>query len=507
MDDEQQGEGYGSFGSGIVPVLRPRRSRFRPLVKIIAVFFIAAAIPFSLTGWGDFYQNFVEREPPIIEIKKPPVGLGLEPAQITIAVQDQNSGLDELMVRLEQPGRAETLLKKSYPTRIRSDEVQFSIDGRKYGMKEGDARLTVSAFDRSFWSNAARSALQLRVDYTKPELTPYADQHNAVRGGSELVLYRQKETVDTFSGVMVGDALYPGFPLKNYDKAFENYKNIYCVFFPVPRDFNDSTEQIRLFARDAVGNFSEASMSYRIAATSAKQSVTMLDPDLLTSKIDKLYEQYQSQQARLSGDVPGKVLPSDTDEQRIERFHVVNKEYRELMERAMKPLFGKPKAERFWEGTFAKFPGRELHGFGEHVQYKLGELLIGETVENGVSFAVGSDTQVRAANRGIVIFADNLGVFGNTVIIDHGFGLTTMYEHLQSIARLEGDRVERGDVVGLAGDSGLVFSPTLTFEVRLHGVPVRPIEWWDGSWMRDHVDLKIRNIKQTLGIRIVSPLS
>ncbi|MFN8388845.1 MAG: M23 family metallopeptidase [Bdellovibrionota bacterium] len=504
MTDEQQG--YGKFGSGVAPVLQPRRSRVGSVLKIIAVFVIAAAIPFSLTGWGDFYQNIVEREPPTIDLKKPPVGLGLEPTEISFSVQDRHSGLDEIVVKLVQPGHDETVLKESYPVRIRNKDIKLTIDGKKLGIKEGDAKLMISVFDRSFWSNGAHANVSLRVDYTKPEISAFPDQHNAVRGGTEMVLYRLREPVDTFSGVTVGSSLYPGFPVKNFDSDFENFKDIYCVFFPVPRGFDTSKEQIQLFARDAVGNISTAPVSYRIAEIGTKQSAVAVSPDLLSARIDGLYEEYVGRKAALEGEMPGKVLPSGTDEERIERFHQVNREYRELIERGLRPIFGKPKSERFWEGAFARFSGREIRSFGERVTYKLGDLPIGENVENGVSFLVGADTDVRAANRGIVIFADQLGPYGKTIVIDHGFGLTSLYEHLESMSRLEGDRVERGDVVGRAGDSGLAFVPTLTFETRMHGVPVRPIEWWDNSWMNDHILSKLKNLKRTLGIRVVSSL-
>lgn len=502
-----QSSNFKGFGSGVQPsVSRPRSKLFR-FARVVAVFLIAMLAPFALSGWGDIYQGHLERDPPIIEIKKPPVGLGLEPVSIEFTLRDKYAGLDEVTVRVEQAGKPREIFQKKYPAKIRVDDVSFPMNGKELGLREGEARLNIVAFDKSFWNNVARTSVQLRVDYTRPEVTLYPDQRNAVLGGTEMVFYRLRETVDTFSGITVGPELLPGFPAKNFDPDFENFPEIYCAFFPISRDFNAATSTMKLFARDAVGNTSTAPVNYHVQNFAVRPSVETVAPEMLAAKIEPLYEQFLDRQARLNGQDPMRPLPAQGDAERIERFKIVNEQYRALIERALKPLFSKPKATRFWKESFARFGGRERHVFGEKISYRMGEVDLGSTVENGVTFASAVDAPVRAANNGIVIFSDNLGPYGDTVIVDHGFGVTTLYGHLGSMTRLEGDRVERGDIIGKVGDTGLIFSPGLTFEVRLHGTPVRPVEWWDAGWLRDHVDQKVSNAKKTLGIRTVVPLA
>ena len=505
--DDQSNNLKGGFGSGIVPQLaNGRRSRPWRIFRVLLLFAVAVLLPFAISGWGDIYQGHLERDPPIVEIKKPPVGLGLDPVNVEFTVRDRHAGIDEITVRLEQAGKQRSIFEKKYPARVRADDITVVLNGKENGLREGEARLNIVAFDKSFWNNGARTAVQLRVDYTRPEVTLYPDQRNAVLGGSEMVFYRLRETVDTFSGITVGSELLPGFPAKNFDKDFENFSEVYCAFFPIPRDFDPQTGAMKLFARDAVGNISTASVNYRVQNVGFRSGVEPVAVETLASKVDPLYEQYLIRQARLNGQEAMRPLPSQSDEERLERFRIVNEQYRDLIERAMKPLFSKPKSTRFWQDSFARFGAKERHGFGERVTFTLNGQPLGDYVENGVTYSSPLETPVRAANDGIVIFSDTLGLYGNTVIVDHGFGLTTLYAHLASMSRLEGDRVERGDIIGKVGDTGLAFAPILTYETRLHGVPVRPLEWWDATWIKDHVEGKVKNAKRALGIRAVESL-
>src|SRR5207244_3519033 len=90
---------------------------------------------------------------------------------------------------------------------------------------------------------------------------------------------------------------------------------------------------------------------------------------------------------------------------------------------------------------------------------------------------------VTAANRGVVAFADPLTIYGNTVILDHGLGLQTLYAHLSSMEVKVGDEVAKGQELGRTGASGLALGDHLHFEVLVHGVSVTPIEWWDARWI------------------------
>ena len=98
---------------------------------------------------------------------------------------------------------------------------------------------------------------------------------------------------------------------------------------------------------------------------------------------------------------------------------------------------------------------------------------------------------VEAANSGNVAFAGDLGIYGNTVIIDHGLGLFTLYGHLSSIDIKAGDSVAKRQVLGKTGETGLAAGDHLHFGIYLDGVAVLPVEWWDQKWIDDNVKPKL----------------
>jgi murein DD-endopeptidase MepM/ murein hydrolase activator NlpD len=91
----------------------------------------------------------------------------------------------------------------------------------------------------------------------------------------------------------------------------------------------------------------------------------------------------------------------------------------------------------------------------------------------------------------VVALARFFGIYGNAVVIDHGYGLQSLYGHLSTIDVKEGQAVKRGETVGRSGDTGLAGGDHLHFSILLQGLPVSPIEWWDGHWIRDRIARKL----------------
>jgi murein DD-endopeptidase MepM/ murein hydrolase activator NlpD len=82
-----------------------------------------------------------------------------------------------------------------------------------------------------------------------------------------------------------------------------------------------------------------------------------------------------------------------------------------------------------------------------------------------------------AAAPGTVALAESLTVRGNTVLVDHGWGVYSVYMHLSSIGVAVGSAVGAGQPIGAVGASGMVTGPHLHWEVRVHGIPVDPLPW------------------------------
>jgi murein DD-endopeptidase MepM/ murein hydrolase activator NlpD len=133
--------------------------------------------------------------------------------------------------------------------------------------------------------------------------------------------------------------------------------------------------------------------------------------------------------------------------------------------------FGKVTDQRQWSGDFqAPVDARISDVFGTQRKFN-GKV---QSTHQGLDYAVPSGTPIAALNAGTVLLARPLYFEGNCVVLDHGQGLLTLYLHLSEFKVKEGDRVERGQVLGLSGGTGRATGPHLHVAVRWQGVYLNP---------------------------------
>jgi murein DD-endopeptidase MepM/ murein hydrolase activator NlpD len=125
--------------------------------------------------------------------------------------------------------------------------------------------------------------------------------------------------------------------------------------------------------------------------------------------------------------------------------------------------------------------------FADHRTYYYQGKEVDQQVHLGFDLAVVTHTPVVASNSGKVVFADYLGIFGNTIILDHGLGLQSLYAHLNSFGVKPGDKVSKGQVIAESDSTGLAGGDHLHFTTLLDGVEVNPVEWWDKLWIEKHI--------------------
>ena len=98
-------------------------------------------------------------------------------------------------------------------------------------------------------------------------------------------------------------------------------------------------------------------------------------------------------------------------------------------------------------------------------------------MHEGVDIANAPGTAIRAPADGVVEFADVKAGYGQTIILDHGYGLETLYGHNRQLNVSKGQKVHRGDIVSYLGNSGRSTGPHVHYEVRVHGIPVDPLSY------------------------------
>ncbi|MFT6160681.1 MAG: murein DD-endopeptidase MepM/ murein hydrolase activator NlpD [Myxococcota bacterium] len=137
--------------------------------------------------------------------------------------------------------------------------------------------------------------------------------------------------------------------------------------------------------------------------------------------------------------------------------------------------------EARWSGPF-EMPtrGRRTSPFGKFRSYSDGK----KQLHTGLDVAAGTGTRVGAAEAGEVVLAEEQAIYGNVVIVHHGEGVTTSYNHLSEIAVSVGDVVEKGDRLGAVGSTGQSTGPHLHWGLVVAGVPVNPDEWLADGFMQ-----------------------
>ena len=97
------------------------------------------------------------------------------------------------------------------------------------------------------------------------------------------------------------------------------------------------------------------------------------------------------------------------------------------------------------------------------------------SVHKGIDIRGGEGEGIKASNSGTIVLAEELFFGGNTVIIDHGQGIYTIYMHLSAFKAQSGDTLEKGDIIGLVGSSGRSTGPHLHFGVKILNINVNPV--------------------------------
>lgn len=163
----------------------------------------------------------------------------------------------------------------------------------------------------------------------------------------------------------------------------------------------------------------------------------------------------------IKGIPPRKVTPSDADLRDIE-----------IEQKLLRAALATKDDTPYWEKGFVlPVEGRISGRFG-------GQRIMNGVKRNphaGTDIAAQEGTPVKASSDGIVVLAaPDLFYSGNVVVIDHGYGLHTIYAHLKEIHAARGDKVRQGDIIGLVGQTGRATGPHLHWGAALNGTKFRP---------------------------------
>jgi murein DD-endopeptidase MepM/ murein hydrolase activator NlpD len=420
-------------------------------------------------------------QPATIEIEPAMPGIGKR-TPIAVTVEEAGRGLASIRVEIVQGERRQVLAERHHEprpfwafwgVRVPSDAIEVEA-GRETveGLREGEATIRVTADRASTWLRSpdpAVSEIVLPVRLVPPSLEVLSTAVYVAQGGSEAVVYRVGESA-VEDGVRAGDWWFPGAPLPGGDGRDR------FALFAAPYDLDD-VGRIRLVAVDDVGNESETGFVNRFFAKPFRTDTI----EVSDSFMQKVEPAILSQTPEL--DERGNLL---------ENYLAINGELRATNAQTLVDLARNSVQDFMWSQRFLQMPNTQvMSSFADRRTYTYQGRPVDQQDHLGFDLASTRRAEVPAANDGVVVLARYFGIYGNAVVIDHGFGLMSLYGHLSSVDVNEGDVVERGQSVGRSGETGLAGGDHLHFTMLLQGLPVTPVEWWDGHWIQDRLRTKL----------------
>lgn len=439
---------------------------------------------------------------PSIDIAHPAKYVGQStPLEVSVATPDNT--LSDVEITFEQNGRSTPLFslaqarqgkavsgKLQVATRVESTPqgVSRSVFRTTLSreslpdLKTGPARIVVTATRpvlRGMRKIEARATRDLQVRLEKPTIAVLSTKHYINLGGSEMIVYRATPA-DVESGVQVGDLAYPGYPASGatVEGVHITDPSIKVAFFALRFDQDVNTPMFA-YARDEAGNTARAEFDHLTFPKPFKHSRIELDDRFLDRVVPAILE--TTTEIKPEGDT-------------LQKFLAINGDLRKRNAETIAGYATKSAPEMLWRGVvFHPFTSSAVEAaFADQRTYVYKGTEVDRQVHLGFDLARVMNAPVVAANRGKVLHAAPLGIYGNCVIIDHGMGVQSLYGHLSSIAVQVGQTVEKEQELGRSGMTGLAGGDHLHFTMLVNGQMVNPVEWWDAHWIQDRILRKLR---------------
>ena len=432
-----------------------------------------------------FLMVRLEGQQPVVEVDLTSPYLGSS-QEITVSLSDEQSGLRSLWVGLLKDGKETVLYDEGFPSggllkggSVRETAVKIPVTPKDLGFADGKAVLRMIVRDyawRDWWKgNRAYAEKQVVIDTRPPGIEVLSRAHNISQGGSGLAIFRTSEEC-AMGGVQVGDRFYPGHT------GFFKDAHIYLAFFALGYDQGTNTP-IHVVATDLAGNQGQGGMNYHILHKSFRKDRINISDGFLNSKMPEFSAE----------------IPQGASLSPLEKFLFVNRDMRKSNYTKIVEACRESDAKIYWKGAFLRLPKSASRArFADHRTYFYKGKEIDRQVHLGMDLASVANSPVPAANAGVVVLAAPLGIYGNTVIIDHGFDLFSMYSHLSYIGVKPGDQLAAGQILGRTGATGMAGGDHLHFSMIVHDTFVNPVEWWDDQWIEHNVTSKIEQVKGSL---------
>lgn len=415
--------------------------------------------------------GFLLSKSPSLAVVSPVKVVGTEtPVRVRV---DSPHGTRNISAWIEQGGKRHRLFEKTQDTRrnvlFREQEPasEITIPAGKKGapeLKDGKANLIVEATANDLAAKTTSITLPVEVNTQPPSVSADGAQHYINQGGSELVTFNVSGYW-TEAGVRVGKYTFRSFPMPGKPEGSGERFSLFAFPWDVPAN----TAPV-VYARNPAGAEATASFWHKVTPKTFRSRELQLDDAFLQKVTNEL-------DPGGSGSLP-------------DRYVKINREMRRENNEKLREMRMQTEQKVLWRGAFFRI-GQVESFFADQRSYMYGGKKIDQAMHLGFDLSDVQASPVKAANSGKVIHAGPLGIYGQCIVVDHGYGLQSIYGHLRQIDVKPGDMVQKEQVMGKSGATGLAGGDHIHFSMQVDGVQVNPLEWWDDHWIKDRILSKL----------------
>ena len=401
--------------------------RWRKLLVITPTLILIAALAVL------FYPFYSDRQPPLIDVSLSSNSFSFK-LNGHMRIVDLKAGVKEVTVRIESERGFKQVV---FAGKGRKREIDKDLGFNIQFVPEGGYKLVVEAKDASIWKNSAQRELSFIIDHTPPDVTVSLKPRKPKQGGTLAVYVAVNEQALSDYSV-IDPNVFRRSSLQLYRVKSEGEGYRYEAILGLSTEARIGRSSLFISFVDPAGNRSYKKADFEVRGSSFEIGVVNLPKGKLRLLTDRSL--------------------AEEDDLKLSRV-------REM----------EGSREKLWSGRFIMpVRGPISSNFGKFRVYNNG---LARSRHMGVDIVARAGTPVKAANSGVVLFADRLNIRGNAVIIDHGLGVRSHYYHLRKILVKQGDRVKKGQTIGLVGSTGRASGPHLHWGMEVDGIFVDPIEW------------------------------
>lgn len=438
------------------------------------VFFIFLIL-FAWGWWFVATSPKFERTPPSIET--PNMSYYNLKWDIPVILSDE-SGIRGYEVALVSKDGEKILLNRKAGDK---KEVRFNLPIPKMNIKNGD-KLTykITARDSSnysfFMGNKSVQTLEMTIDTQLPQVNIIQMSNVIIKGGAAAVIFYANDDALANISLTNGFQSFVAFPF---------YKPHYYIGI-IPWHIHNPNFNGAIIAQDKAGNARRFSINFMRYNRNYRVSNIPLKQAFIDGKITEMIENEN-------------VRALDSFEDEIAKFRYVNEGFRAKDSRIIENKILNAEREIGGFEVFKPTGSARVVGlFGDYRKFSFNRIEAGESYHLGVDLAGFKNMPITASNDGVVVLSEEMGIHGNAIIIEHGYGVASLYAHLSESFVKEGDFVKKGDIIAKSGATGLAFGDHLHFSMLLQGVPSVANEWMDSRWLKTNINDIINNAKEII---------